>query len=380
MVVHLRVRIDSLAQYGASGPEYYLGDALGSVRQMVDASGEVTLGRNYKPYGGVLSSTGSGATSYGFTNEWTDASTGDVYLRARWYAVGQGRFLTKDTWQGDYQNPLTLNRWNYVTGNPIKFVDPTGFIVNEKEYKQAEIILSFLEKHYSITVKRDWGYQFFGCLWKDGNWSILELNKLKEAVVDMSGPDAFGSEQKFVQALGKIQVDQRDISTPGQTIGQNITLWDKSWGTTNAPIGKIDIDIGKIDVNIKWVIVHEFSHLWDSRKNWQLSDDLESKTHGYTNPSQPNNCNQGNWLPGCNKAGYYYGGIPAKGSDINFDRKEDFAESVAAYLYTPLAANFVSKNYFKPPYYQYLYYSDYRSMDRWQIVFDFFHQFPPKPK
>ena len=33
-----------LAQYGANGPEYYLGDALGSVRQMVDASGDVTMG------------------------------------------------------------------------------------------------------------------------------------------------------------------------------------------------------------------------------------------------------------------------------------------------------------------------------------------------
>ena len=47
-----------VAQYGANGPEYYLGDALGSVRQMVDASGNVTLGRSYKPYGEVLSSNG----------------------------------------------------------------------------------------------------------------------------------------------------------------------------------------------------------------------------------------------------------------------------------------------------------------------------------
>jgi len=33
-----------VAQYSANGPEYYLGDALGSVRQMVDASADVTLG------------------------------------------------------------------------------------------------------------------------------------------------------------------------------------------------------------------------------------------------------------------------------------------------------------------------------------------------
>jgi RHS repeat-associated protein len=103
-----------IAQYGANGAEYYLGDALGSVRQLVDANGNVTLGRMYKPYGGVLSSAGDGATSYGFTNEWTDGSTGDVYLRARWYAPSQGRFLTKDTWVGDYAKPLSLNPWLYV--------------------------------------------------------------------------------------------------------------------------------------------------------------------------------------------------------------------------------------------------------------------------
>ncbi len=60
------------------------------------------------------------------TNEWTDASTGDVYLRARWYAPGQGRFLTKDTWEGDYTRPLSYNRWNYVESNPINIMDPTG--------------------------------------------------------------------------------------------------------------------------------------------------------------------------------------------------------------------------------------------------------------
>jgi RHS repeat-associated protein len=116
-----------VAQYGANGPEYYLGDALGSVRQMVDASGNVTLGRNYKPYGGVLSSMGGGATSYGFTNEWTDASTGEVYLRARWYAPGQGRFLTKDVWAGDSSNPMSYNAWLYGYANPITFIDPSGY-------------------------------------------------------------------------------------------------------------------------------------------------------------------------------------------------------------------------------------------------------------
>jgi len=37
-----------------------------------------------------------------------------------------GRFLTRDTWEGDYNRPLSLNRWNYVEGNPINLIDPSG--------------------------------------------------------------------------------------------------------------------------------------------------------------------------------------------------------------------------------------------------------------
>jgi hypothetical protein len=47
-------------------------------------------------------------------------------MRARYYDTGIGRFTTRDTYEGDYQYPLTLNRWMYVNGNPIVFTDPSG--------------------------------------------------------------------------------------------------------------------------------------------------------------------------------------------------------------------------------------------------------------
>ena len=42
------------------------------------------------------------------------------------YDPASGRFTTKDSWQGDYNKPLSLNLWNYVEANPINYVDPTG--------------------------------------------------------------------------------------------------------------------------------------------------------------------------------------------------------------------------------------------------------------
>jgi hypothetical protein len=41
--------VGRIAQYSETGPEYFLNDALGSVRQLVDANGSVTLARDYEP-------------------------------------------------------------------------------------------------------------------------------------------------------------------------------------------------------------------------------------------------------------------------------------------------------------------------------------------
>jgi hypothetical protein len=66
---------------------YHLGDALGSVRQLMDASGEVKLARSYEPYGSVLSSSGNGGSAFAFTGEAQDMTTGLVFLRARYLSV-----------------------------------------------------------------------------------------------------------------------------------------------------------------------------------------------------------------------------------------------------------------------------------------------------
>lgn len=121
--------LERIAQVNATMSQYFLSDAIGSVRQLTDATGTVTLTKAYDPYGVVTQTSGSGASTYGYTGEITDP-TGMVYLRARYYMPNTGRFLTRDTWQGDYDRPLSLNRWLYVSGNPINRTDPSG----QREY------------------------------------------------------------------------------------------------------------------------------------------------------------------------------------------------------------------------------------------------------
>jgi RHS repeat-associated protein len=106
--------------------EYFLGDALGSVRQMTDATGAITFTRGYDPYGVVTYTTGASQTEFGFTGEQYGDSTQLLYLRARHYSPADGRFTSRDTWSGDVNRPLSLNRWNYTEGNPINRTDPSG--------------------------------------------------------------------------------------------------------------------------------------------------------------------------------------------------------------------------------------------------------------
>jgi len=114
-----------IGEQQANGFVYHLGDALGSVRQLVDVSGVVQLTRSYEPYGAALASAGNGSSTFGFTGEQLDQSN-LIFLRARFYDGGAGRFLSRDSWGGDSQVPMSYNGWVYVGNNPISFADPSG--------------------------------------------------------------------------------------------------------------------------------------------------------------------------------------------------------------------------------------------------------------
>jgi RHS repeat-associated protein len=115
-----------VAQVDGVEAEYFLPDALGSVRHLADGTSQVTLARRYDPYGERLSSLGTGATSYDFTGEWRDSTTNLIYLRARYYSPAVGRFVTRDTWPGSIRRPSSANRWVYSLSNPTNWTDPSG--------------------------------------------------------------------------------------------------------------------------------------------------------------------------------------------------------------------------------------------------------------
>jgi RHS repeat-associated protein len=113
-----------ISQVNGTSAEYFLGDALGSVRQLTNQTGVVTLTRSYDPYGTVTMSIGTGQTDYGYTDEYQSQEL--IYLRARMYAPASGRFQTRDIWNGDSNRPMSYNKWAYVEDNPVNRLDPAG--------------------------------------------------------------------------------------------------------------------------------------------------------------------------------------------------------------------------------------------------------------
>ncbi|TFE19324.1 RHS repeat domain-containing protein, partial [Cohnella luojiensis] len=55
-----------------------------------------------------------------------DRKTQYYYLQARYYDPRPARFISEDTYEGEIENPLTLNLYTYTGNNPLKYTDLTG--------------------------------------------------------------------------------------------------------------------------------------------------------------------------------------------------------------------------------------------------------------
>ena len=124
---------------------FYLHDRLGSVRQIINSSGDVANCYYYTPWGSVTGSESDETVSnwYGWAGYLSDEEIGSYYCNARQYNAA--RFMTRDPVAGKFKEPMTLHKYLYCLNDPSNRIDPTG----ETSLSEETTVLSTGSKIYS---------------------------------------------------------------------------------------------------------------------------------------------------------------------------------------------------------------------------------------
>lgn len=132
---------------------YYLYDGRNSVTGILTENANLTNSYQYDPYGNLTSGTADGVNYYGYNGESTNVKTGLQYLRARYYDAENGTFTTEDSDRGTTENPLTRNRYDYTTNNPLNYSDPTGHSLWSRIKSTAKKVAKKVVKAAKTVIK-----------------------------------------------------------------------------------------------------------------------------------------------------------------------------------------------------------------------------------
>ncbi len=293
-----------------------MGDALGTVRQLSDFSPIISLALSYEPFGDPATAVGTASSIYGFAGEQGDR-TGLVYLRSRYLRPSSGGFLTRDTWEGDPNRPMSYNLWLYVFADPVNHSDPSGLCLPTDDacnQRARDIVEEF------PSVQINLGNSLFGSAlrlpWIATYWTEDELTDVQRGLRAISTAlDAFGpSEAMFPDMFGTVVLTRMTVY-PGLDSGGFV------WPLSSPPrvvILDLAVELGVVP----HTAIHELGHVLDGRgpggDYWDI--ELLSATGG--------SCIDRSSTGSCSD--YEPGGVTTVYGASDLD--EDFADSFYAFV------------------------------------------------
>jgi len=113
-----------VSDHSGTQSRFYLFDALGNVRSLLDPNGNLLASAAYTAYGTPIG-TPLPSTPFGWQGQagcYSDSETGLVYMQARYYAPRLGRFVSRD--------PIGfaggINLYAYCCGDPVNYFYQSG--------------------------------------------------------------------------------------------------------------------------------------------------------------------------------------------------------------------------------------------------------------
>ncbi len=136
--------------------ELYLFNGHGDVVGITDKSGNLEKSYEYDAFGNEINPNSNDNNPFRYCGEYRGNETGSIYLRARYYSPGTGRFTTEDPIRGG------SNWYSYCGGNPVAFWDPSGLKTIYPE-KTPEKSPEEIDDIYSIRFMAENIAQELGC-------------------------------------------------------------------------------------------------------------------------------------------------------------------------------------------------------------------------
>ena len=202
--------------FGRGVTRWYVYDGLGSVVGEVDPSGNLTSSPKYDVYGLVRSNPGTASSAMGFVGglgHLSEAGTGLIYMKARYYDPALGRFESQDF--GRQGN----NWFTYCDSNPVNRVDASGRdwmgIISEAMIEIGNLILNAKDGEFRYALYEELQEQASNM---DSQARFLSKDGLND-IVRGEGIKARSGGNPMIAAMGDAFVEQG-----GQSMARSAVL------------------------------------------------------------------------------------------------------------------------------------------------------------
>ena len=123
----IQLQLYAQGQYQSNAPYFYMRDHLGSIREMVDASGTAVARYDYDPWGRSTTVIGTNKPDFNFTGLYNHAKSGLDLAVYRAYDPDLGRWLNRDP----IGEPGGVNLYRYVANDSPNQTDHLGLMSDQ---------------------------------------------------------------------------------------------------------------------------------------------------------------------------------------------------------------------------------------------------------